>query len=158
AGVRCHSEATFALGVPRLQEFERAIQQSRRTVLVLSAASLASSLTEFIDLLAQSYGVETETWPVIPLLRAPVRLPPRLAMLTALDATDPARWSAVVERLCAELQHPVPGPAPRPRCPYPGMVPFRADDARFFYGRTTEIQQMLQHLRHQRFLFVIGRS
>jgi ABC-type phosphate/phosphonate transport system ATPase subunit len=38
------------------------------------------------------------------------------------------------------------------------MVPFGAKDARFFYGRETEIKQILQHLRHQRLLFVIGPS
>ena len=64
-------------------------------------------------MLAQSYGLETATWPVVPLFLHPVeQLPPRLAMLTALDATDPDRWPDVVERLCAELQCPVPGPAP----------------------------------------------
>lgn len=46
----------------------------------------------------------------------------------------------------------------RPDCPYPGMVPFSAGDARFFYGREAEIQQMVQHLRGQRFLLVIGPS
>ena len=34
AGVRCHSEAAFALGVPRLLEFERALQQSKRTLII----------------------------------------------------------------------------------------------------------------------------
>jgi Novel STAND NTPase 1 len=43
-------------------------------------------------------------------------------------------------------------------CPYPGMAPFRAEDADCFYGREAEIQQMLQHLRHRRLLFVIGPS
>ena len=47
---------------------------------------------------------------------------------------------------------------PAPDCPYPGMVPFRAEDARFFYGREDEIGQMLAHLRLQRLLFVIGPS
>ena len=47
---------------------------------------------------------------------------------------------------------------PPPACPYPGMVPFRAEDAVYFYGRETEIEQMLQHLRQQRFLMVIGPS
>jgi WD40 repeat protein len=158
AGIRCHSETGFALGVPRLEEFERAVRQSRRTVLVLSTASLADNLAKFTDLLAQSYGVETATWPVIPLLRAPVQLPPRLAMLTALDASDPSRWPTVLETICAELQRAVPGAAPRPPCPYPGMVPFRAEDARNFYGRTAEIEQTLLHLRYQRFLLVIGPS
>src|SRR4051812_21829403 len=46
----------------------------------------------------------------------------------------------------------------RIECPYPGMVPFRAEDMRFFYGREAEIRKMLHHLRHHRFLFVIGPS
>lgn len=47
---------------------------------------------------------------------------------------------------------------PKPPCPYPGMVPFRAEDTRFFYGREAEIRQMLWRLRDQRYLFVIGPS
>ena len=38
------------------------------------------------------------------------------------------------------------------------MVPFRAEDAAYFYGREVEIEQMLQHLHQQRFLMVIGPS
>ena len=34
AGVSVHSEAAFALGAPRLLEFERAVQGSRRVLLV----------------------------------------------------------------------------------------------------------------------------
>ena len=158
AGIRCHSEAAFSLGAPRLLEFERAIQQSQRTLLILSPAYLVEGFAQFSDLLAQSYGVETATWPVIPLTLHPAGLPPRLAMLKGLDATDPVGWEAVIHRLCTELRRPVPGPASKPPCPYPGMVPFRAKDARFFYGREDEIEQMLQHLRHQRYLWVIGPS
>src|SRR5262245_31710484 len=83
AGVRCHLEAAFDLGVPRVLEFERAVQQSQRALLVLSPAYLADGFSQFTDLLAQSYGLETNTWPVIPLQLHSVELPPRLAMLTA---------------------------------------------------------------------------
>jgi len=158
AGVRCHSEEAFALGVPRLLEFERAIQQSQRTLLILSPAYLAESFSQFTDLLAQSYGLETATWPVIPLLLHPVELPPRLAMLTRLDVTDPAEWAAVVERLCVELQRPVPGPAPKPPCPYPGMVPFSEADSDRFFGRDREVQELLERLRLHPFVTVIGPS
>ncbi|MBU1750486.1 MAG: TIR domain-containing protein [Chloroflexi bacterium] len=158
AGVHVHSEATFALGVPRLLEFERAVQQSRRTLLVLSPATLAEGYSQFTDLLAQSYGLETATWPVIPLILQPADLSPRLAMLTALDATDPAQWPAVVERLCAELQHPVPDPASKPPCPYPGMVPFSEADSARFFGRDREVQDLLERLRLHPFLTIIGSS
>ncbi len=158
AGVRYHSEAAFELGKPRLLEFERVIQQSQRTLLVLSPAYLSEGFTQFTDLLAQSYGLETATWPVIPLILHPVKLPPRLAMLTALDATDPARWPAVVERLCTELQRPVPGPMPRPPCPYPGMVPFSEADSGRFFGRDKKVQELLECLRLHPFATVIGPS
>jgi hypothetical protein len=75
--------------VPRLLGFERAVTQSRRVLLVLSPAYLVDETTRFVDLLAQSYGDEVGTWPVIPLLLEPVSLLPRLKMLTRLDATDP---------------------------------------------------------------------
>lgn len=43
-------------------------------------------------------------------------------------------------------------------CPYPGMVPFRAEDAARFYGRDAEIERMVGLLRGQRFMMVIGPS
>jgi WD40 repeat protein len=158
ADVRVHSEAAFALGAPRLLEFERAVKDSQRALLVLSPAYLAENFTQFTDLLVQSYGLETATWPVIPLILHPVELPTRLSMLTHLDAVDPERWSEVIEHLCMELQRPVPGPPPKPPCPYPGMVPFCEEDTRFFYGREDEIQQLLRHLRHYICIWIIGPS
>ena len=158
AGARCHSEAAFALGVPRLLEFERAIQQSQRTLLILSPAYLAEGFGQFTDLLAQSYGLETATWPVIPLILHPVELPPRLAMLIALDASDPATWPQMLERLLADLQRHVPGPAPKPPCPYPGMVPFSEADSERFFGRDRETQELLERLRLHPFITVIGPS
>ncbi|GAB4119266.1 MAG: hypothetical protein OHK0050_26970 [Roseiflexaceae bacterium] len=49
-------------------------------------------------------------------------------------------------------------PLPKPPCPYPGMVPFRASDTRFFYGREVEIDDMLRRIRIQKRLLVIGPS
>ena len=158
AGVSYHSEAAFALGVPRLHEFERAIQQSQRTLLVCSPALLVDGFTQFTDLLAQNYGLKTGTWRVIPLILRPVELPPRLAVLTALDATDPSGHERVIKRLCDELGRPVPGPAPKPACPYPGMVPFREADSERFFGRDREVEELLQSLRLHRFWAVIGPS
>jgi WD40 repeat protein len=158
AGVRFTSEATFALGVPRIQAFEQAVQQSRRTLLVLSPAYLADGFSDFVNLLAQTYGLESATWPVIPLIMQPVALPPRLAMLTRLDASDPARWDEVVERLCIEAQRPAPAPAPPPSCPYPGMVPFAEADSARFFGREEMVADLLQRLRLHSFLAVIGPS
>ena len=158
AGVRFHSERAFALGVPRIKEFENAIQQSRRTLLVISPAYLSDGFNLFVDLLGQSYGLDSQTWPVIPLVLQPVQLPPRLSALVKLDATDPAQWEAAIARLCIDLQYSVPLVSPKPTCPYPGMVPFSEADGDRFFGRDQEIEELLEKLRLQHFITVIGPS
>lgn len=112
AGIRWCAEADFRIGAPQLDEFARAVQQSRWTLLVLSPAYLTTQLTAYTQRLAQFYGVTQGTWRVLPLLLVPVDLPPSLAMLTPLDATDPASWPRVLARLCAEVQQPLHAPAP----------------------------------------------
>lgn len=47
---------------------------------------------------------------------------------------------------------------PPPDCPFPGMLPFRADDSKFFYGREEPIRQLLELLRYHQRLLVIGPS
>jgi WD40 repeat protein len=158
AGVRCHRESAFALGVPRLAEFEQAVRSSARILLVLSPAYFATDTASFVDLLAQTYGLETATWPVIPLRLEAVQMPTRLAMLTALDATDPDERERVLQRLSDLFQRPIPAAPARPACPYPGMRPFTLDDGFPFFGRDRECEELLQHLRQSRFLAVIGGS
>ena len=159
AGARCLTEAAFELGVPRLLEFERAVQQSRRILLILSPPYLVENFIQFADLLAQHYGLETATWPVIPLILTPdLKLPLRLALLEPLEASDPADWPRAIERLCAALRRPVPALPPGPPPPYPGMAPFGEDDSARFFGRDREIRDLLERLRLHRFLAVIGPS
>src|SRR5262249_40171462 len=87
------------------------------------------------------------------------KVPTRLSMLTALDMTDPANHATAIEQLCQTLQHPAPGSAPKPPCPYPGMVPFGEVDSSRFYGRDREIQELVEeHLWLHPFVAVIGRS
>ncbi len=157
AGLRWHATAAFPPGASRLSECERAIRQSRRTLLVLSPGYLADDAGQFIDLLAQTYGQETRTWPVIPLTLRPVKLPSRLAMLVAVDATDEARWPTAIARLCDAARHPAPE-QPKPRCPYPGMVPFDETESDRFFGRDQEVRDLLMQLRLHPFLIVIGPS
>jgi len=158
AEVQCMYESAFALGVPRLLEFERAIKQSKRTLLIISAAYLADGLNSFIDTMGQAYGQETNTWPVIPLLRQSVPLPPRLSMLVGLRATNETEQESAIAQLCADLKRPLPAPAPAPDCPYPGMKPFDSGDQDRFFGRDQEIEELLERLRLHPFITVIGPS
>lgn len=158
AGIDFHCEEAFALGVPRLVEFERAIKSSRRTLLILSPAYLSDQFSEFTDLLSQTYGLETGTWPVVPVILHPVDLPARLQLLGSLDAAEPDRWDRAIERLCQELQKPLPPPPPVPPCPYPGMVPFSEADSSRFFGREREVSELIERLRLHPFVAVIGAS
>ena len=162
AGVRHHRETAFALGVPRIVEFENAVKDSRRILLVLSPAYFANDTAQFVDLLAQTFGLETSTWPVIPLVLEPAPLPTRLAMLTKLEATTPEDREEALRKLCALFQRPLPAPPARPPCPYPGMSPFALDrdgqPTYPFFGRDREADRLLQALRKNRFLTVIGSS
>jgi hypothetical protein len=158
AQIKVISEADFELGAPRLAEFERAVQQSARTLLVLTPAAVTETFSQFVAILVQSYGLESGTWPVIPLLLKPVELPPRLALLTPLDVTELEYWPAAIERLCANVQKAPPVPPARPPCPYPGMRAFGEKEASAFHGRDAEIEDLLQRLRRHPFAAVVGAS
>ncbi|MCB8779622.1 TIR domain-containing protein [Planktothrix agardhii 1032] len=159
AGLTCHSEAMFRLGVPRLIEFESAVKNSERTLLVISPAYLADNFVEFANLLFQSYGVDATLWPVVPIILNPVQeLPMRLEMLGCLDATDATKQQEVIQRICEDFKKPVPTSVKIPDCPYPGMVPFKQEDSDRFFGRQREVNDLIQHLRLYPFLAVIGAS
>ncbi|MBX3015283.1 MAG: TIR domain-containing protein [Caldilineaceae bacterium] len=158
ASVRYFSNAAFQPGTPQLIEFERGVRQSKRTLLVLSPAYLSDSLAQFVDILAQSYGVDTGAWSVIPLILQPVTLPPRIALLTPLDATDSAAWNKTLARLFEVLQSPVPEPTAKPPCPYPGMAPFREANSDYFFGREAESSFLVQQLYNHPFIAIIGPS
>ncbi len=72
---------------------------------------------------------------------------------------EPDTFSRVVAAIKREappsfLKSELPGePAP-----YRGLEPFRVEDARFFFGRTAETEEMLQRLRRDSFVAVIGAS
>lgn len=125
---------------------------------MLSPAYLADSFNQFVDLLGQTYGEETQTWPVIPLVLQPVQLPPRLAMLVQLRAVTAEEQTTAITRLCADLKLTVPTPLPKPPCPYPGMEPFTEAMSDRFFGREQEIEELLERLRLHPFLMVIGPS
>ncbi|NEO21990.1 MULTISPECIES: TIR domain-containing protein [unclassified Moorena] len=157
--VRYLVETAFTLGVSWIAEFERAIEQSDLTLLVLSHAYLANDTNRFIDLLAQSYGRDKGIWPVIPLIRdETLELPPSLSALVPLEAINEDEWEKAIERLCQHLQRSVPDAPSKPECPYPGMRPFSEEKSDRFFGRDQEIKQLLQHLRHHNFVSVIGPS
>ena len=96
-------------GVARVVNVERGIRQSKRTIVVLSAAYLEDHMADFENVLAQTMGVDEGRHRLIPVKAAPfdrARLPVRLSMLTAVDLTRPERADRELDRLIKALRSP----------------------------------------------------
>ena len=154
AGLRWYADAPPACAPPNFAG--GVLRESRRAVLVLSPAYVAERLPAVLALLAAVYSTGPAPWPVSPLILHPVSLPPLPPTLPPLDAREAGAWPQIVNRLCAELGHRIRPAGRIPPCPYPGLRPFAARDARFFYGRDAEIGALLGRLRRERLLLVVG--
>jgi Caspase domain/TIR domain len=102
----CLANRDFRLGAPRIREMERAVEQSRYTVAVLSPRYLDGAFEEFQSLLAQHQGLELKAPRFIPLMREECR--PALGIRTVewLDVTDPDLEGATLQRLALRLREP----------------------------------------------------
>ena len=130
----------FRLGASVVAEFERGVTSSRFTLLVLSPAFLADRWAEFGEGLVSFSAVDEGRNRLLALTLHPCQAPLRLRFRESLDCTDWTRWDDEAARLRRHLDAPEPTIEAVP-CPYPGMVPFRKEDARFFHGRDDEIRQ-----------------
>jgi WD40 repeat protein len=147
----------FRLAASTAGEFERGVTSSRFTLLVLSPAFLTNRWVEFAEGISTFFTVEQEQNRLLALTLHPCQAPLRLRFRESLDCTDWTRWDDEAARLRRHLDAPEPVLEAIP-CPYPGMVPFRKEDARFFHGRDAEIQNLLTLVRQHHFLAVIGSS
>lgn len=104
ANLRIIDKTGFTIGAPIIQERERAVQQSRYTLLVISPTWLSGSWQTFDELLTSSYGMETRIWRAIPLIIAPCELPPRLQMVVKVDLTtdETHGWRRLLRTLKAQ--------------------------------------------------------
>jgi hypothetical protein len=92
-----------ALGQPTLHTIDRAIEQSRKILLVLTPDWLNSGWAEFQALLGQTSDPAGHQPRVLPLLLKPCELPNRLAMLDRADFTSAIiaeeEWSLLLRAL-----------------------------------------------------------
>ncbi len=95
-------------GIARVVNIERAVRESKFTVMVLSSAYLKDRMAEFTDIIAQTLGVDEGQYRLLPVLIEPVELPPRLAIYEAVNFTNPKRVESQFERLVRALLGPVP--------------------------------------------------
>jgi predicted phosphodiesterase len=83
----CVDFRDFEPGAPSITEMERAVRQSRKTLLVLTPNYLASEWTEFENILASTLDPAARRRRIIPLFLEQCKLPLRIRSLTYLDFT-----------------------------------------------------------------------
>jgi hypothetical protein len=100
----CIDVRDFEIGAPRLTEIERAVVQSRKTLLVLTPAYLASEWDEFESLLVQMLDPAARKRRLLPLLLKQCQLPLRIRALNSLDFTKPGIEQPQFERLIKTIK------------------------------------------------------
>jgi hypothetical protein len=105
AGLRvCVDFRDFEVGVPSLVNMERAVERSRKTLLVLTPNWIESEWTNFEALLVQTEDPSGLRRRILPLMRERCQPPKRIAMLTYADFTAPGRWESELQRLVSSFR------------------------------------------------------
>jgi uncharacterized caspase-like protein len=102
----CIDTESFRLGAHLVSEMERAVEQSRYTLAVLSPAYLDSSFTELENILAEHLGLEERQRRLLAVMREQCK--PRLGVRARLwlDMRDDREFDMSVARLVQELRMP----------------------------------------------------
>lgn len=142
AGLRaCIDFRDFNIGQPSLVNIETAVEQSRKTLLVITSYWLQSEWTNFEALLTQAEdpgGVRRRT---LPLLLEQCQLPKHLGFLTYADFTDPTQGDTQLARVIAAIRESPTSPPPLAPQLTPNLVHPYALQANFT-GRTTERREL----------------
>jgi hypothetical protein len=93
----------FEVGVPSQVNMDRAVEKSRHTLLVLTPAWVQSAWTEFESLMAGAPDPTGQRRKLIPVMLEPCQPPPRIAILTYANLTDPATREARLAVLVRDL-------------------------------------------------------
>jgi hypothetical protein len=104
----CIGFRDFEPGAPSIIEMERAVLQSRKTLLVLTPDYLASEWAEFENILAATLDPAARRRRIIPLLVEPCELPLRIGTLTCVDFAGSDHESQL-QRLLAAVRRQWPG-------------------------------------------------
>jgi WD40 repeat protein len=104
ASLRVCIDFDFDVGVPSLVNMERAVDNSRRTLLVLTPAWVESEWTEFETLLTQTTDPAARRRRLLPLLLQPCQPPHRIAMLTYADFSQEEEWESQLQRVVAAVR------------------------------------------------------
>jgi len=132
----------FEPGAPSLTEIERAVLQSRKTLLALTPDYLASEWAEFENILVSTLDPAARQRRVIPLLLKPCELPLRTRALTYLDFTG-SESELQFQRLVAAIRSEPKSTQPLPASP---PVSSKASDLRLIITDPFSGTQLASHL------------
>jgi hypothetical protein len=127
AGLKvCIDYRDFAIGVPILVNIERAVERSRRTLLVLTPDWVSSQWTNFESMLLQTEDPTGLRQSLLPLMLEECEPPPRLGILTYADFRARDNWESELARLLEQIgapELPPPNPTAPHRSPWPSCPP-----------------------------------
>lgn len=104
AGLKvCIDYRDFKIGDPTVEEIERAVQESRKTLLVLTPAYWQSGWTEYENLILQTLEFSNRQRRLIPLVKEKCALPPRISYLNHANFVNPDDLKAEWGRLLTAL-------------------------------------------------------
>ena len=105
AGLRvCIDTDDFLIGMPIVDNIERAVNVSRYTVIVMTANWVASRWTDFEAQLVTTQDPGGKLRRLIPIMLIGCDPPLRISRLTFADFTNPARRPTALARLIGQLQ------------------------------------------------------
>jgi tetratricopeptide (TPR) repeat protein len=121
----------FEAGAPTIEEIQRAIDESRKTLLVLTDNYLQSEWTTFERYLLQTDDPTNAKRKLIPVRRGACALPRSISYLTYVDLGDPEYQAVEWQKLLRALGSPSTRPAqPTPPLPGPAEVQAATGSAR----------------------------
>jgi len=101
----CIDYRDFAVGAPIITEIERALLNSRKTLLVLSPAYMQSTWAEFENLVLQTLDPSNQSQRLVPLRKEVCEIPLRIRYLVYVDFAAPEdldlEWNKLLRALGA---------------------------------------------------------
>ena len=105
AGLKvCDYYRDFDVGAPIVKEMERAVLESRKTILILSTAYLNSGWTEFENLMLQTLDAANQQRRLLPVIIEKGELPLRFKYLNCVNFANPDDVDVEWERLMRALE------------------------------------------------------
>ena len=152
----------LAPGLPWVPALERAMN-SAKAVIVLLGARLGNT-QQYERQFALVRQARDPTFPVVPVM-LPGATTDRpfdfLHLLTWVDFSKAAHVSEAPDalaRLLAAIRGEAEGAVQEAICPYRGLDAFREEDAAFFFGRGSTVDELVRKVREHPFVLVVGRS